>query len=99
MFAGQGAQWLGMGVKAYESSPAFRATIRRLADFFGQQISDQLREVFEVGQHDVALMDGPALTAYQIAATNCLAEAGLSPSAVMGYSLGEVAAAYAAGLP
>ena len=98
VFAGQGAQWLGMGVKAYESSPTFRDTIRRLADTFsGQQISDQLLEIFEVGQHDVALMDGPALTAYQIAATNCLAEAGLEPSAVMGYSLGEVAAAYAAG--
>lgn len=97
VFSGQGAQWQGMGAAAYASSPTFRATIERLRAGFPGDVAAQLAAVFARGE-EAEISSGPALTAFQLAAVNTLREeAGLAASYVMGYSVGEVAAAYAAG--
>lgn len=97
VFSGQGSQWPGMGVAAHVASPAFRATIARLQAAFPGEVAAQLDAVFRRGE-EAHISSGPALTAFQIAATNALREeGGLEPSVVLGYSIGEVAAAYAAG--
>ena len=113
VYAGQGAQWPGMGVKAYVTNRAFRDTIDRLAADADAQnqciikttafppatnnaVSEQLHAIFHDGRV-AELSKGPALTAYQIAATNAMRAAGVEPDIVIGFSLGEVAAAYACG--
>eukprot|EP00951_Prasinocladus_malaysianus_P006134 scaffold43409_cov35-Prasinocladus_malaysianus.AAC.1 len=98
VYSGQGAQWRGMGVTAYAKHQTFRETIDRLAASANSPgVSEKLRGIFRDGAEN-DLSSGPALTAYQIAMTNTLREAlGIEPRAVVGFSLGEVAAAYAAG--
>jgi acyl transferase domain-containing protein len=112
IYAGQGSEWHGMGVSAYAAGGAFRETIDRLAaqlktgDGYGSSshtrvggrvLADKLLKVFEEGAHH-GDCHGIALIAYQLAATNALRAAGVAPpTAVLGYSLGEVAAGYCAG--
>ena len=96
VFSGQGAQWVGMGVEAYSSMPAFRATIDRLMASFPGDTAAQLHATFVDGV-ETPLSEGPALTAYQIAAVNAVKAAGVgAPTHAIGYSIGEIAAAFAA---
>ncbi|HEV2641028.1 MAG TPA: SDR family NAD(P)-dependent oxidoreductase, partial [Actinocrinis sp.] len=99
VYSGQGAQWAGMAVDLYDSSPAVReildefdALIRREARW---SLLDELRRGGRLGRTDVAQ---PALLAVQAALTGWLADRGVRPDAVVGHSAGEIAAAHAAGV-
>ncbi len=99
VYSGNGSQWAGMGVDGLQN-PAFRAAIEEvdseLAQLLGWSIADKLRSVDAAALRatDVAQ---PLLFAVQYGCTRALAAAGVVPSAHLGHSVGEVAAAAAAG--
>jgi acyl transferase domain-containing protein len=106
VFTGQGAQYAGMGKELLSHSQEFRETIRGLDDVL-QALSAPYTPSWTLEQ---TLLDGPETsrinevthsqpicTAVQIGLVNLLRSWGIQPTAVVGHSSGEVAAAYAAG--
>jgi acyl transferase domain-containing protein/NADPH:quinone reductase-like Zn-dependent oxidoreductase/acyl carrier protein len=101
VFSGNGAQWAGMGKRLLASEPLFLQAVRevdRLAAAhtdisilreLGRDPGDDRLHLTEVAQ--------PALLAMQVGITTLLRERGLDPDAVTGHSVGEIAAAWAAG--
>ena len=102
---GQGAQWLGMARTLLEGEPAFRAALERcdlacrpyvdwsIVDLIAHPNSDGAEKLIE--RIDVVQ---PTLVALSIAYAELLASVGVRPSALIGHSMGEVAAAYLAGV-
>ena len=105
IFTGQGTQWPGMGVEAMKIFPSFLKTIRSL-----DQILHRLEPTPSWSLEEILLMPSektpisnaeiaqPICTAVQIGITDLLAMWNIKPSATVGHSSGEIAAAYAAGL-
>ncbi|WP_197708135.1 type I polyketide synthase [Hartmannibacter diazotrophicus] len=101
LYSGNGSQWAGMGMAAYQTDPDFQQafeTINRLfmrvagwsllTTLFSEDLENDVERT-EVAQ--------PLLFAIQVAMTQALARRGLRPDAVAGHSVGEVAAAWACG--
>lgn len=104
VFPGQGGQWVGMGRQLLISQPAFAAVLRSCdeaarshADF---SILEQLHA--EPGGPGWRLDDidvvQPVLAAIEIAYAQMWRGFGVEPDAVIGHSMGEVAAAFVAGV-
>lgn len=96
VFAGQGAQYPGMGKSLYSASPA----ARKLLDQFDLIRPGTLKQCFEPNgnEQNITLNTQPCLFAIDCACAVAAEEAGIIPSAVAGFSLGEVAAAAYAGV-
>lgn len=102
LFAGQGSQWAGMGKALYESEPVFRAVLDQCEGVFREERSDSLLDVMfgdggGEGDLDDTEWNQPALYALECALTALWASIGIRPQVVAGHSLGEFAAAHAAG--
>jgi acyl transferase domain-containing protein/NADPH:quinone reductase-like Zn-dependent oxidoreductase/acyl carrier protein len=102
VFSGNGAQYAGMARDALACSPGFRrgleAADAALAPLLGW--SPLARIAAGVTAEELAGTDvaQPLLFAIQVAMLPALAAEGLRPAMVLGHSVGEVAAAHAAGL-
>lgn len=100
VFPGQGGQWAGMG-RSLLREPVFRGVIEdceramsrfqswSLAEMIGGEDKDQELERVEVIQ--------PALFAMQVGLASLWRSLGVTPQAVIGHSMGEIAAACVAG--
>jgi len=102
VYTGNGSQWQGMGIVAYRRNARFRAHFDDLDDHFQQLagwslkkalLSDRLAERLPLTR-----VAQPLIFAIQSAATAALRARGVQPSVVLGHSVGEVAAAEAAGI-
>jgi len=98
VYSGQGSQWVGMGRQLLADEPAFAAAVAQLEPVFVAQTGFSLTEVLAQGGELVGIERiQPVLVGVQIALTELWRAYGVSPDAVIGHSMGEVAAAVAAG--
>jgi acyl transferase domain-containing protein len=102
VFAGNGAQWPGMGVASYAADPAFRDSMDATAalvvaeggpDVVAAMHAPDLAQLLSEAQ-----VAQPLLMSLQLAIVDALAARGVAPAAVAGHSVGEVAAACVAGV-
>ena len=101
LFTGQGSQYAGMGKTLFDSEPVFRATMERCEAIFKDERGESLLEVmFEEGGERVNQTGytQPALFALQASLVDLWKSYGVTPDTVLGHSVGEFAAAYAAGV-
>ena len=95
VFPGQGAQSVGMGRDLHESSPAARAAFEAVDAACGYSVSQLCFDGPEEALKETRNTQ-PALFAVSSAALAACCEAGLTPSAAAGHSIGEYAALTAA---
>ena len=101
-FSGNGSQWAGMGQAAYKADAVFRSSFDTVSRLFmriaGWSLATQLFSTdlaTEINRTEIAQ---PLLFAVQVATVEALKARGVEPDMVTGHSVGEVAAAWAAGI-
>jgi hybrid polyketide synthase/nonribosomal peptide synthetase ACE1 len=106
IFTGQGAQWPGMGSQLIRSSEFVRRRLHDLEESLATlpppdrpvwHLQEQILAEADASRISEAALSQPLCTALQIILVDLLREAGVTFSAVVGHSSGEIAAAYAAG--
>ena len=100
VFTGQGSHWVGMGEKLYRSEPVVRAVLDRCDAVMRKDRGVSLLDVMFGRAGDLSDQEWtqPAIFALECALTALWESVGVRPSAVLGHSLGELAAAQAAGV-
>ena len=100
VFSGQGSQWAGMGKHLLHEDRVFRETVERCDALVRKEAGWSLLSVLNADQHESRLSRTdraqPAIFAVQAALVERFRAWGIEPDAVVGHSVGEVAAAYAA---
>ncbi|KAK2034990.1 beta-ketoacyl synthase domain-containing protein [Colletotrichum zoysiae] len=104
VFTGQGAQWAQMGKELVEQEPLFAErvdTLDKILARMPEPPSWTIRELLVAPKDESRLSEAefsqPCLLAIQVALVDLLRSWGVVPSAVVGHSSGETAAAYASG--
>ncbi|WP_249645181.1 type I polyketide synthase [Nocardia sputi] len=101
VFSGQGSQWIGMGRQLQSSEPVFAAVLGQCDELIAKNTSFSLLAELAAPPDRSRLqrteIAQPALFAFQIALTALLSSWGVRPDAVIGHSVGEIAAAHVAG--
>lgn len=90
VFSGQGAQYTGMGKELYDASPAAKA-VYDMADSIRPNTSSQC---FTASKEELSLTINtqPCVFTADLAAACAVAEKGIKPDYIAGFSLGEIAA-------
>ena len=106
VFSGQGPQWWGMGRELLAADPAFRAALCEVdaeLSRLGWLAAEQSSLLAELGrpEEDSRIAETriaqPALFALQLGLAASLRARGQTPTATLGHSIGELAAAVTAG--
>ena len=98
VFCGMGTAWEGMCRKMLEENQVFRSTLMDLERHLSAYVSWSLVERIQQGDPSKDPVLAPiAIFACQVGLVAVWRSLGVSPSCVVGQSIGEVAAAYAAG--
>jgi phthiocerol/phenolphthiocerol synthesis type-I polyketide synthase D len=99
VFSGHGSQWTGMGRDLLAGEPAFADLVDALEDVFVKECGRALSELLTSEDLSAAGMElvQPALFATQVGLAQTWRRYGIEPAAVIGHSMGEVAAAVVAG--
>jgi acyl transferase domain-containing protein len=101
VFSGQGSQWLGMGQVLLECEPVFRSALREceqaLRRYVDWSLLEQLTTAGPESRLDEIDIVQPMLFSIQVALAALWSSWGIRPDAVVGQSMGEIAAAYVAG--
>ncbi|MFY1830940.1 SDR family NAD(P)-dependent oxidoreductase [Myxococcus fulvus] len=100
VFPGQGSQWVGMGRELLRSEPVFRAAMEDCDAALKAFVDWSLLEVLassDAGWLERIDVVQPALFSMQVGLARLWRSWGITPDAVVGHSMGEVAAAHVAG--
>ncbi len=99
VFPGQGSQWPGMGRRLLAQEPVFRESLERCDDEIRREAGWSVIERLTTASRDLDGIDTvqPTLFAVTIGLAALWQSWGIRPGAVVGHSLGEVAAAHVAG--
>jgi [acyl-carrier-protein] S-malonyltransferase len=97
LFPGQGAQYPGMGRDLWEASDKVKELFRQASAASGMEMT---RLLFEGGEEELKATDKTqvAVTLVNVAAGMACRERGIQPEGFAGFSLGEYAALYEAGV-
>ena len=105
MFPGQGAQYVGMTRDLYESIPSYRTDVDYCCQVASKQMDVDLRDVIFAEVSDDARerltetwLAQPAIFITEFALARLWMRMGVRPTAVVGHSIGEYAAACIAGV-
>ncbi|MBW8269821.1 type I polyketide synthase, partial [Caldovatus aquaticus] len=102
VFSGNGAQWAGMAREALAASAAFRAGVAEADAALAPRLGVSPLALLEAGVTAEALagtdLAQPLLFAVQVGIVAALRAHGIAPALVLGHSVGEVAAAWCAGI-
>lgn len=101
VYSGNGPQWWGMGRELLASNDIFRAKLEEVDAIFaplaGWSLLDEMAKPQEDDRTALTEVAQPMLFALQMGLTAVLSDAQITPSAVLGHSVGEVAAACTSG--
>ncbi len=102
VFCGNGAAWVGMGAELLGCDAAFRDEVTAVAEVLrphlGWSVLAEMAGPTDPGRWERTEVAQPMLFAVQAGLVAALAARGLRPAAVAGHSVGEIAAAYCAGM-
>ncbi|HRX82720.1 MAG TPA: acyltransferase domain-containing protein, partial [Pirellulaceae bacterium] len=101
VFSGQGGQWARMGLQLIRRESVFRECMEEVDGVFqqlaGWSLLTELNKSEDCSKVNDTVVVQPAVMAIQIALVKLYEHYGIRPSGVVGHSIGEVAAAFAAG--
>ncbi len=101
VFSGQGPQWWGMGRQLLKEEPLFRKQIEKcdklFREFGGWSLLAELSRDKKSSRLQQTAFAQPAIFALQVALAELWQSWGVRPAAVIGHSVGEIAATHVAG--
>ena len=101
VFSGQGTQWWAMGRELLATSSVFRDVVEQCDELLRAHVDwslcDELAAREEESRLDQTEITQPALFAIQVGLAAVWRQLGVTPTAVTGHSVGEVAAAHVCG--
>ena len=97
LFAGQGAQYIGMGKELYDNFPICKETFEEAGECLHKDLSEL---IFKGTKEELNLTENtqPAIVTMSIAAFRAISQYGFKPDVVAGLSLGEYSALTASGV-
>ena len=97
VFSGHGAQWKGMGQTLINEEPAFARVVEQLEPVIQKEMGFSILEAFAHGEFETVDRIQILTYALQVGLAQVLRSKGAQPKAVIGHSLGELAASVVAG--
>ena len=98
VFSGQGSQWVAMGAGLLASEPAFAATVAQAEPLIAREAGFSVTSALTAQAAPTGIVRiQPTIFTMQVALAAAMQSHGVTPAAVIGHSLGEVAAAVVAG--
>ncbi|MFI1240349.1 type I polyketide synthase [Nocardia salmonicida] len=98
VFSGHGSQWANMGVELLEKSSIFGAVIDDIDIIYKEELGVTARTALQNGDFSDTYLAQPMIYAMQVGLAAVWRNEGLRPAAVIGHSVGEIAAAVTAGI-
>ncbi len=102
VFSGQGSQWWAMGRDLFKNDALFKSVLHRFDETFTQVsgwslVKEMLAESEDASRINETIVTQPAICALQVGLVERWKAWGIEPDVVIGHSVGEIAAGYAAG--
>ena len=97
VFSGHGSHWAGMGRELLATEPAFAAVVDALEPIFLKEIGFSPRQVLINGDLEAVDRIQTMIFVMQLGLAALWLSYGVTPDAVIGHSIGEIAAAVTAG--
>ncbi|OCB08339.1 polyketide synthase [Mycolicibacterium porcinum] len=98
VFSGHGSHWAGMGRELLTAEPTFARIIDQVDEVFGPELGFSAREALSTGELGGTDRIQALTFAMQVGLAAVLRERGVRPAAVIGHSVGEVAACVVSGV-
>lgn len=99
---GMGPQWWGMGLSLFSEEPICRETLDEIEEIFRPMAGWSLKEAILADEKSSRMhrteVAQPSNLAIQVALARLWEKWGIQPDAIVGHSVGEVSAAYLAGV-